>query len=65
MTFSARKRSVRMGKFFVGFSSFNGIIGGGFGGQYDSIETIFLDHNRFIINMAVYINHDCWVVIHE
>ena len=27
-----------MGKFFVGFSSFNGIIGGGFGGQYDSIK---------------------------
>jgi len=36
--FRARKISVKTGKFFVGFSSFNGIIGGGFSGQYDSIE---------------------------
>ena len=49
MTFSARKRSVRMGKFFVGFSSFNGIIGGGFGGQYDSMKTISYDNNRFVV----------------
>jgi len=49
MTFIERKRSVRIGSFFVGFSSFNGIIGGGFGGQYDIIKTISYDNNRFVV----------------
>ena len=49
MTFSIKKRSVNTGKFFVGFSPFNGIIGGGFGGQYDSIKTISYDSNRFVV----------------
>jgi hypothetical protein len=49
MRFSTKKRNVKTGKFFVGFSSFNGIIGEGFGGQYDSIELRHNDNNRFTI----------------
>ena len=49
MMFSVKKRSVNTGKFFVGFSLFNGIIGGDFGGQYDSIKTMSYDNNRFVI----------------
>jgi hypothetical protein len=65
---------VTTGKFFVGFSSFNGIIGEGFGGQYDSIESISYNNNRFTILLElkekkvkclnIYII-DCLVVIHE
>ena len=49
MMFSVKKRSVNTGKFFVGFSLFSGIIGGDFGGQYDSIKTMSYDNNRFVI----------------
>ena len=47
--FSVKKRSVKTGKFFVGFSSFNGIIGGGFCEQYDSIKLKPYDNSRFAI----------------
>ncbi len=49
MRFNTKKKSVKKGKFFEGFSSFNGIIGEGFGGQYDSIELRPYDNNRFTI----------------